>query len=245
MTVAAPDLIVHGAIATLAGDRGLGWVDAIAIAAGRVVAAGTRSDVDGLAERRTRQLELSPDEAALPALTDAHLHLAEGGLSAERIDLTTSTSMADALARIREADQRLPEDAWLEGHGWDADRLGEWPTAAAMASIAPGRRGAIWAHDHHSLWVSEAALEAAGIRDDTPDPPGGLIRRDGHHSARGRRRRRTRDRRSRPPPRRARRRGRARSRRALPAAGPGAHRGRLSPVVRSRRPPAARPRFRA
>jgi predicted amidohydrolase YtcJ len=176
--VAPAELIVRGGIATLAGDRGLGWVEAIAIAAGRVVAAGSSDDVDSVAGPRTRRLELAPDEAALPGLTDAHLHLAEGGLSAERIDLTASRSMDEALAQVRGANARLPRDAWLEGHGWDGDRLGGWPTAAALESVAPGRRAAIWAHDHHALWVSPAALEVAGIDEQSQDPPGGLIRRD-------------------------------------------------------------------
>jgi predicted amidohydrolase YtcJ len=183
--VASAELIVRGRIATLAGDRGLGWVEAVAVADGRVVAAGSRTDVEPLAGPRTRRLELPPDEAALPGLTDAHLHLAEGGLSAERIDLTVSRSMDEALAAVRGANARLPAGVWLEGHGWDADRLGGWPTAAALESVAPRRRAAIWAHDHHTLWVSPAALEAAGVDDEAPDPPGGLIRRDARGSPTG------------------------------------------------------------
>jgi predicted amidohydrolase YtcJ len=183
--VASAQLIVRGRIATLAGERGLGWEEAIAIAGGRVIAAGTREDAELLAGPRTRRLELSPDEAALPGLTDAHLHLAEGGLGADRIDLTTSQSLEEALAAVRAADARLPRGAWLEGHGWDADRLGAWPTAAALESVAPGRRVAIWAHDHHALWVSPAALQAAGISEQTQDPPGGLIRRVGPGSPTG------------------------------------------------------------
>jgi predicted amidohydrolase YtcJ len=176
--VASAELIVRGSIATLAGDHGLGWVEAVAVADGRVVAAGSSQEIESLAGPHTRRLELAPDEAALPGLTDAHLHLAEGGLSAGRIDLTASHSMDDALTTVRAANARLPDGAWLEGHGWDADRLGGWPTAAALESVAPRRRTAIWAHDHHALWVSPAALEAAGVDEGTPDPPGGLIRRD-------------------------------------------------------------------
>ena len=46
----------------------------------------------------------------------------------------------------------------LEGHGWDVDRWGRWPTATLLDDAAPGRPAAIWAHDHHSLWTSRAAL---------------------------------------------------------------------------------------
>ena len=67
--------------------------------------------------------------------------------------------------------------AWLEGHGWDVDRWGRWPTADDLEAVAPGRRCALWAHDHHALLVSHAGLEAAGVTRDTPDPSGGVIRR--------------------------------------------------------------------
>jgi predicted amidohydrolase YtcJ len=43
--------------------------------------------------------------------------------------------------------------------------------------VAPGRRVALWAHDHHALWVSHAALRTAGVTAATDDPSGGIIRR--------------------------------------------------------------------
>ncbi|MBA3435551.1 MAG: amidohydrolase, partial [Chloroflexi bacterium] len=85
-------------------------------------------------------------------------------------------------AAIRSAHERLAAKddagAWLLGHGWSLDRLGDWPTAQDLDSLAPGRPSALWSHDHHSRWVSSAALDRAGIGEETPDPQGGMIRRD-------------------------------------------------------------------
>jgi hypothetical protein len=44
--------------------------------------------------------------------------------------------------------------------------------------VAPGRRCAIWAHDHHALLTSFVALREAGVTRESPDPAGGVIRRD-------------------------------------------------------------------
>jgi predicted amidohydrolase YtcJ len=80
---------------------------------------------------------------------------------------------------MRAAHEALADpEAWLEGHGWDVDRWGRWPTADDLESVAPGRRCALWAHDHHALLASRSALALAGVDRDTPDPPGGIIRRD-------------------------------------------------------------------
>ena len=174
------ELVVTGRIATLAGDdpESFGWAEAVAVRGGRVVAAGSRADVDGLVGPATRRLELADDEVAMPGITDSHLHLAETALAATRVDLHDAPTLDDGLARIRAGHAALPDaDAWLEGAGWDNDRWGGWPTAIDLERVAPGRKVALWAHDHHSLWVSSAALAASGVTSATGDPAGGVIRR--------------------------------------------------------------------
>ena len=175
------DLLVLGRIATLAGDRGLAPVGGIAVARGRVVAVGTGAEVERLAGPGTRRIHLAPDETGLPGLTDAHLHLADAAIAADDVDLADAATLGEGLAVVAAAHRRIADTAaWLEGAGWDIDRWGGWPTADQLERVAPGRRVALWAHDHHALWVSPAALAAAGVRDSTPDPPGGSIRRDEH-----------------------------------------------------------------
>ena len=174
------DLLVSGGrIATLAGERGFGWVEAVGITDGRVAFAGSAIELETRADPHTLRIEMDPDEIAIPGLTDAHLHLAEGGIALDRIDLTSTRSLDAGLAVIAAAHAALADpDAWLEGHGWHNDRWGVWPTAADLERVAPGRAVALWAHDHHALWVSARALEIAGIDADRGDPDGGIIRRD-------------------------------------------------------------------
>ncbi len=177
-------LIVTGRIATLAGEVGPSWVEAIAIDGGRVVAAGDEAQVEVLAGPRTRRLALGPDEAAIPGLTDAHLHLVETALARQQVDLEGAGSITDVQARIRDA-AGATGGAWIVGGGWDADLLGRWPSADDLELAAAGRQIALWAHDHHALLVSHAALAAAGIEADRDDPPGGAIRRDADGRATG------------------------------------------------------------
>jgi predicted amidohydrolase YtcJ len=152
-------------------------VEAVGIKDGRVAFAGSAIELETRADPFTVRHELDPDEVAIPGLTDAHLHLADGGIALEQVDLEASRTLDDGLALIAAAHGRLPDGEWIEGHGWDPDRWGRWPTAEDLDRAAPGRRVALWAHDHHSLWVSGPALELAGIDDGTADPPGGIIRR--------------------------------------------------------------------
>ncbi len=174
------DALVTGRIATLAdgaGD-GFGWVEAIGIRDGRVAFAGSEVYLETRADPLTERIVLEPDQVAIPGLTDAHLHLAEAGIAARHVDLHGAGSLEDGMALIGAAHGRLTDaDAWLEGFGWDVDRWGRWPTADDLERVAPGRRVALWAHDHHGLLVSHAALLMAGVDRDTADPAGGVIRR--------------------------------------------------------------------
>jgi predicted amidohydrolase YtcJ len=176
--LAEADLVISGRIASLHGRSGMGWVERLAVSGERIIASGTASDVEPLVGPRTRRLTLGPDEAVIPGLTDAHLHLEDVALAGDRVDLA-GVDLETAVGRIRDADRGLGDpDAWLEGDGWDADRWGSWPGASLLEATAPGRRAAFWAHDRHALWVSERALVEAGVDAGTSDPPGGLIRRD-------------------------------------------------------------------
>ncbi len=174
------DALVTGRIATLAdgASDGFGWVEAIGIRDGRVAFAGSEVYIETRADPLTERIALEPDQVAIPGLTDAHLHLAEAGIAARHVDLHGAGSLEDGMARIGAAHRRLTDaDAWLEGFGWDVDRWGRWPTADDLERVAPGRRVALWAHDHHGLLVSHAALQTAGLDATTPDPAGGVIRR--------------------------------------------------------------------
>jgi predicted amidohydrolase YtcJ len=173
------DLIVRGRIATLAGpsSAGFAWAEAIAVLDGRVVATGTAADIDSHLGPGTRRIDLEPDDVAIPGLIDAHLHLVEVGLSAERADVSTAPTAEGGLAIIAAAHEGLPSGAWLQGHGWLADRWAGWPTAQMLERAAPGRPAALWAHDHHALWTNETALRVSGIDSSTADPAGGTLRR--------------------------------------------------------------------
>jgi hypothetical protein len=172
------DALITGRIATLAGAAGFGWVEAIGIRDGRVAFAGTEVDLETRADPHTERISLEPDEVAIPGLTDAHLHLAQCAVATRQVDLTSARTVEDGLALIGAAHERLADpDAWLEGHGWDSDRWGRWPTAADLEPVAPGRRCVLWAHDHHALLASRAALWAGGVDRSTPDPAGGVIGR--------------------------------------------------------------------
>jgi predicted amidohydrolase YtcJ len=171
----------------LTGARGFGWVEALAIRDGRVVATGRATDLEGLAGQGTRRWHLAPGQVVTPSITDAHLHLTLASLAASQPDLAGRdlAGVADAIkAAHRQLLARGDETGWLLGHGWSFETLGGRPQAALLDAAAPGRAVALWAHDHHSRWVSSEALRRAGVAG-RADPAGGRIERDEQGRATG------------------------------------------------------------
>lgn len=176
------DLIIEGRVATLAGESGWGWAEGIAVAGGRVVGVGGAGELDGLVGPRTQRWRLPPDTLVMPSITDAHLHLVSLVLARMQLDLTPTPDLDATLRVLADADARRraagDADGWLIGHGWSLHGLGQWPDADMLERVAPGRPVALYAHDHHTRWVSRRALALAGVSEDAADPAGGSLRRD-------------------------------------------------------------------
>ena len=120
------------------------------------------------------------DGRVLPGLGDAHIHLDWLVQLRATLDLRATRSLPEVLDRVREAARTLPVDAWVIGQGWDHTLWPEprWPERRALDDAAGGRPVLLHRRDGHSVWASSAALRAAGVGRETPDPPGGLIDRD-------------------------------------------------------------------
>ncbi len=180
MPEANADLIIIGRIATLRGTDGFGWVEALAIRAGRVAALGRPSGIEALAGPTTTTWRLPADLAVTPSFTDAHIHLASAALASDQPDLTglDRAGVVDAIAEAHRTRLEAGDtDGWLEGHGWTFPALGAHPDATWLDEAAPGRPVALWAHDHHSRWLSARAIQVAGLAAHD-DPPSGRIERD-------------------------------------------------------------------
>jgi len=172
-----PDILFHGGpIHTLHPEQP--QADALLVRGDTIVAVGSADDVRKEARAGYENVALN-GRALVPGLCDAHIHLLWTGQNLARVDLADVPSLDEALAQIKQHADRLPPDAWVRGHGWNHDLWGgRWPTAVDLDRVTGGRPAIMSRKDGHSAWANTRALELAGVRDDTPDPDGGIIGRD-------------------------------------------------------------------
>lgn len=175
---AQPATVFHGGrIHLLDADDAV--VEAMAVRGGVVIAAGELGAVERAAGRGAARVDLQ-GRAVYPGFADAHLHLTGIGLARMQADLRGTLSEREVVERAAAAAAGLPAGAWLQGRGWDQNdwETQEFPTHVALSAALPERPAVLARVDGHAVLANAAAMRAAGVTAQTPDPPGGRILRD-------------------------------------------------------------------
>ncbi len=117
----------------------------------------------------------------LPGMIDAHGHVMELGFRALELDLSDTTSLADALERIKAYAAANPDRKWILGGGWNQEKwkLGRFPTAAELDAAVGDRPVWLARADGHASWANSAAMSAAGVTARSVAPAGGRIEKVG------------------------------------------------------------------
>ncbi|QDL91718.1 amidohydrolase [Paroceanicella profunda] len=175
MTDTAETILVGGRI-----WQGLaeGFAEALAISGGKVLATGTRAEIEALAGPETKVLDLK-GRLAMPGINDAHMHLHMYGLAMKEIDFRPSaiSSIPEALAAIAERVKTTAPGEWITGRGFDDGKVpeGRMPTIEELDSVCPENPMLLTRTDGHVTVANSKAMELAGVTADTPSPVGGLI----------------------------------------------------------------------
>jgi hypothetical protein len=116
----------------------------------------------------------------VPGMIDAHVHVMDIGFAALTLDLSDTTSLEDALLKIRAFAEENPGRPWILGRGWNQEKwgLGRFPTAAELDAVVSDRPVWLERADNHANWGNTLAITTAGVTAKTPDPAGGKIIRD-------------------------------------------------------------------
>jgi hypothetical protein len=172
------DLIFSGG-RVWTGVPGRPLAEALAVRDGRIAGVGRDDEVLPLAGSGTVLVPLE-GRTLLPGFVDAHLHLVAGGYSLSQVALGEVESRQGLARRLESWAARLPEGQWITGGGWDHERWGgALPARDWIDAVTPDHPVLVHRLDLHMALANTRALERAGIDASTPDPPGGLLLRDG------------------------------------------------------------------
>jgi len=174
---ATADLLVIGDIVT--NNPAAPTAEAMAISGGTIIGIGSASDVEGLVTASTTTMK--PGGLILPGLIDPHMHIWTSLLTYPNVDLTHELcpTLDDAIAAIKTAVAKSSPGQPVCFKNFDPSLYPGEPvlTRATLDQIAPDNPVLVWNASGHFMYVNSKMFEAAGITDNTPDPPGGTFER--------------------------------------------------------------------
>lgn len=175
-----------GPILTMAGDTP-DYAEALAVRAGRIQAVGGIPEVEATRGEGTRVVNLG-GKALLPGFIDAHGHVANVGMQALAANLLPPPdgeghSIDSLVALLKEWQARgnslYRAAGWIIGFGYDDSQLVEQrhPTAHELDRVSTDEPVLIIHQSGHVGAVNSKALAMLNMSMATPDPEGGVIRR--------------------------------------------------------------------
>jgi predicted amidohydrolase YtcJ len=122
---------------------------------------------------------MSGGRAGFP-LREAHAHLFQTGRSLGMLDLSGCEDAGAYLNAFGDRRAAHPDGPAILAHGArpEAWPRPDWPDLEAFDRATGDRPALAWCFDYHALQANSAMLALAGVGEDTPDPPGGILGRD-------------------------------------------------------------------
>src|SRR5271163_1823951 len=149
--------------------------EAVAIAGGKIVAAGPKDEVLTRAGNGARRVDLA-GRTLMPGLIDPHQHPLPGGLMQAH---TTSVSYdlyktkAAVLDALRKKASQTPSGQWIYASYYDNILHGGYLTMAELDAVTTAHPMFVYYVSMHSATGNRLAFESSGVGPSTHELPGG------------------------------------------------------------------------
>ena len=178
---------LHGRMYT--NDPAHPWAEAMAIRDGKIRCVGKIDYVlleCGGNEPSAETVQLK-GKFLMPGFNDAHVHLGGAGADMLSVRLNGVATIEELQKRVADAVTQHKEGEWITGSGWDhtlwADK--KFPTKQELDAVAPKNPVFLTHVSGHVAVANTLALLHGEIKQDTPNPPGGMIERGADGAATG------------------------------------------------------------
>lgn len=175
-----------GDIITMEGDSAQ-YAEAVAVKDGKILWVGTKDEAMDAAGAGHKMIDLK-GQAMLPGFIDAHGHIFASGIQALAANLLPppdgqGAEVSDLITITKKwvgGNQKIIDKiGWIIGFGYDDAQLKEkrHPVATELDQISKDIPVMLLHQSGHLATLNTKGLEVAGITANSPDPPGGIIRR--------------------------------------------------------------------
>jgi hypothetical protein len=160
--------------------------EAVAVMGDRIVAVGSRAEIDAWRAAQTKVIDAS-GKLVLPGFNDAHVHFIQGGAQLDQVTLVDAATPDEFAKRIVMQMKKMPKGEWILGGRWDETKWArqELPTKQLVDPVTGDTPMFVERYDGHEALANSAAMKLAGVDANTPEIPGGVIVRDANRNPTG------------------------------------------------------------
>ena len=158
---------------------------AIAIRGDRISAVGSNAEIQRYIGPSTRVIDLA-GRLAIPGLVESHGHFMGFGQSKMTLDMLDAKDWNEIVSMVAAAAKQAKPGEWIVGRGWHQEKWSSvpapniegFPYHDELSKVSPNNPVMLTHASGHASFVNAAAMAAAGLTGQTPDPPGGEILKD-------------------------------------------------------------------
>ncbi|MCH7313837.1 amidohydrolase [Acinetobacter sp. ANC 3882] len=181
-------LFYGGSILTMSGNAPE-YVEALLVKDGKIRFVGSKQEAERLADKNVQSIDLK-NKTLLPSFIDAHSHVNMVGFHQMVANLYPmpdgQVSDIDSLVKVLSTWKTQNPTViktmggWILGNGYDDAQLKQQrhPTATDLDRVSKDQPVMILHQSGHLASVNHKALELLNINQNTPNPEGGVIRRE-------------------------------------------------------------------
>jgi predicted amidohydrolase YtcJ len=171
------DLIITNANIYTVNDF-LPKAQAFAVRNGKFIGIGTSKEIK--AAFKSKKMLDAGGKTILPGLIDGHCHFYGLGSTMQNVDLVGTKSYEEILEKLVTFQKEKNTD-FIQGRGWDQNdwEIKTYPTKNKLDELFPKTPVVLTRVDGHAILVNQAALDLAGIDDQTSVQGGEIIKKNG------------------------------------------------------------------
>lgn len=186
----ADQILTNGNIYTV--NEAQKTVQAIAIKNNRILALGDNLEIEKYKGEQTTVIDLN-GQFAMPGFIEGHAHFSGLGDMLLNLNFLRSKNWEEIVEMVAEKAKTANPGEWITGRGWHQEKWDKTPEKNVMgypyhnllSEVTPNNPVILRHASGHGVFANKAAMAAAGISLETPNPTGGEIVRDASGEAIG------------------------------------------------------------
>lgn len=176
-------VITNGKVVTV--EEGASQAQAVAAAAGKIVAVGTNAEIQKFVGPKTEVIDVK-GQLVIPGFIEGHGHFTGIGNAELGLKLMDAKTWDEIVAMVAERVKTAKPGEWIYGRGWHQEKwnvrpspnVEGFPVHDSLSKVSPNNPVVLTHASGHASFVNAKAMELSGITAATKDPEGGDLVRD-------------------------------------------------------------------